>query len=221
MSFKKLAIILLGVILMGNVRYTKHDIIIPQVNHYVDNIEQDERNAPEAFELDMSKVSNDYNYQINLMAEKLKIPYIDLFSVMAYETGGKFDPKSKNPISGAMGLLQFTNQTATTLVNRQGKHFKNVAQLIEEYPTVKDQMELPTKDNKIGGPVYQYLARNAPYANKRELYLTVFRPTSVNDHNNKSLPNIVRQQNPGLNKVGDYEKKVNEKIKLSNKVIAD
>jgi hypothetical protein len=35
------------------------------------------------------------------------------------------------------------------------------------------------------------------------------------------LPNIVRQQNPGLNKVGDYEKKVNEKIKLSNKVIAD
>ena len=163
----------------------------------------------------------DYNYYIQEMSKKLKVQYIDLFSIIAFETGGTFDPKIRNKESGAMGLIQFENSTAKSLVDREGNKFNNVYELIEEYPTVKAQMELPSDLNPYGGPVYQYLSRSMPFDNKRKLYLTVFYPKAINWNDNEMLPYYVRKANPGLNRVGDYQKIIQNKLKFSNEPITD
>lgn len=186
----------------------------------IERIENVLDTVPEAFTPEISK-DIDYNYYIQEMAKKLKVEYIDLFTIIAYETGGTFDPKIRNKESGAMGLIQFQNSTAKTLLSREGTKFHNVYELIQEYPTVKDQMELPSDFNPYGGPVYQYLSRNMPYENSRKLYLTVFYPVAIKWDDNKMLPAHIRRANPGLNKVGDYPKIMKTRLKFSDEVIYD
>lgn len=170
------------------------------------------------YELDISPKIG-YNYYVYILAERLNIKYEDLFSIIAFETGGTFDPKIVNKQYVAMGLIQFTNSTAQSLVDPAGNKFHSVLELINTYPTVKTQLAIPSRTNQYGGPVYQYLIRNYPYSSTKELYLTVFYPNAITWKDHKYLPDHVRKANPGLNKVSDYENKVHQKIVLNSRRI--
>ena len=53
---------------------------------------------------------------IDRLAEKYQVSPVDILSVMAFETGGSFDPAQKNLAgSGATGLIQFMPDTARGL----------------------------------------------------------------------------------------------------------
>lgn len=203
--------------MMGNVRYDKSFTPIePTYSVYKVSVDT----IPEAFNVEISE-DIDYNYYIAELAKVLNIKYEDLFTIMAYETGGTFDPKIRNKSSGAMGLIQFSNSTAKTLYSKKGHKYTSVEDLIRDNPTVKDQLAIPNKLDTLGGPVYQYLKRNAPYKNSRDLYLTVFYPAALKWSDSKLLPVNIRKANPGLNTVGDYPKLARKRIILSKEIIAD
>ena len=214
---RKLLLVFLTILMMGNVRYDKS--FTPEERTYsVVKVSKD--TIPEAFEVQVSS-EVDYNYYIYILANKLKVSYEDLFTIMAYETGGTFDPHIRNKKSGAMGLIQFSNSTAKTIYNKHGRKYSSVEELIRDNPTVKDQLAIPTKEDTLGGPVYQYLKRNAPYKNSRDLFLTVFYPSALKMPDNTLLPLAIRKANPGLNTVGDYPKLARKRIVLSKEIIAD
>jgi hypothetical protein len=190
--------------MQGNVKYQKQDI------QYLN----DTGMISVSYEIEIASNIN-ANYYVDILANRLGIKYEDLFSIIAFETGGSFDPKIVNKESGAMGLIQFTNSTAQSLVDPSGRKFSSVLELINTYPTVKAQLAIPSRTNVHGGPVYQYLIRNYPYSSTKELYLTVFYPSAIGWKDHVYLPGHVRKANPGLNKVSDYENAVHDKIKLN------
>lgn len=206
---------IVSLLMMGNV--TSHDTT-SQLNDSViiDTVKavpQSTITVDISNDVEISK-NIDYNYYLEILAKKLDVEYIDLFSIMAFETGGTFDPKIINRSSGNIGLLQFGAGTARTLVSCTGRKLTGTIDLVNEYPTVKDQLAIPNEFNPYGGPVYQYLMQNHPYKTKKQLYLTVFYPPALNWDDDRMLPDHVRKANPGLNRVGDYPKIIKSRLKF-------
>jgi len=70
-------------------------------------------------------------------AQRLGIDSNDLATAISFETGGTFDPASKNPFSSATGLIQFTEATAkwlgTSTKALKGMSFGDQMVYVEKY----------------------------------------------------------------------------------------
>lgn len=142
--------------------------------------------------------------QVEVLASKLNINPTHLMILINFETGGTFDPNIKSPVSSARGLIQVLDGTAKGLVDKNGKEIKNSNHLIEIYPTIHDQLEVPNKNNKYGGPVYQYFSKLKP--KKDDLYDLIacnFYPYSRNK-NGYEFNSKVKKANGGLKNVEEY-----------------
>jgi len=132
------------------------------------------------------------------LANVLGVKRDDLYQLINFESAG-WNPLARNPLSGARGLIQFTNKTA------QEMGFKNADDLVNKYPTIESQLEFP---------VYNYLKKYIPFSNKQSLYLSVFYPKYRNFPSDTVFSDLVKNQNPGINTVQDYIDFVDGKKKL-------
>ena len=138
-----------------------------------------------------------------ILAKELKLNPMDLFVIMFFESGGKFDPQAENPKSSSKGVLQINNSSVKFLLNKKGKRMKSSKEMLREYPTLFEQMKIPTHDDRIGGPVYQYFKRLQPYKNTSDLFMAVLYPSARGKKHFK-LPGAVTRGNFGVRTADDY-----------------
>jgi len=99
---------------------------------------------------------------INQVATDLKIANPEWLSdLIRFESG--YDPKAKNPLSSARGLIQFIDSTA------RGMGFKSSQDLVNKYPDFESQ---------LFGPVTDYLKQYTPFPTEQSLYMAVFFPAA-------------------------------------------
>ncbi len=138
----------------------------------------------------MKNIPNDVYQKIIEIAIDLEINPDDLVKLIDFESG--FDPQAKNPYSSARGLIQFVDKTARDL------GFSDSLDLVTLHPTVKDQLQL----------VYEYLSRYYPFANSKELYLSVLYPSWRKKPLDTVLPVDIQIKNPGIVTLRDYVEKI-------------
>jgi hypothetical protein len=146
--------------------------------------------------------SSDVLYScMEILANRLNVSTEDLYALIHFETGGKMNPLVASKTSSAKGLLQFTDASARRLVDKHGKKLQSSQHLINVYPTVREQLEIPTKDNVHGGPVYQYLNMLAPFKSSEDLYMAVMYPPG---RSTGVMPGWVRKQNAGIKNAKEF-----------------
>lgn len=130
---------------------------------------------------------------LNNVSKALGVNPSDLSKLINFES--KWDPLAVNPISGAKGLIQFTDTTARSM------GFSSASDLVAQYPTAEMQ---------LNGPVLSYLSQFKPFGSPypQSLYLSVFYPSYRFAPVNTAFSDTIRAQNPGINFVGDYIAKV-------------
>jgi flagellin-like protein len=129
------------------------------------------------------------------VSASLSIPdYTWLDKLISFES--LWNPKAKNVISGARGLIQFTNTTSKKL------GFKSADDLVNKYPDSVDQLL---------GPVYNYLRAYAPFPTRQSLYMSVFYPSARNWNLTVQFPKWVTDLNPGIDTVASYVRKVDRR----------
>lgn len=140
---------------------------------------------------------------IEILAKRFNISAEDLFALINFETGGKLNPQvvNKSKTSSAKGLLQFTDGSARKLLDKNGNRMKSSYHLIKEYPTIKDQLEIPNENSKYGGPVFQYLNRLAPFKSTEDLYMAVMHPAS---RKTLILPTNISRKNAGIKTAKEF-----------------
>lgn len=120
---------------------------------------------------------------LNEVSAKLNIHNpLWLKDLIYFETASTNNPKIKNPLSSARGLIQFINSTAQELGYPGGSK-----ELVEKYPTYSSQLK---------GPVYEYLKRYAPYNQEYQLYMAVFYPAARKYPPNMSFKEIFKKRYP-------------------------
>lgn len=141
-------------------------------------------------------------------AQALGVPAEWLAAVINFETAGTWDPKIKNKLSSARGLIQFLDATAQAL------GFNGSLDLVQKHPTVESQLK---------GPVLTYLKQFGPFRSKQSLWLSIFLPK----YRNAPLDTIIyaddpekkkafRAANPGVATVGDYYHKLEKSFKAKS-----
>lgn len=110
-----------------------------------------------------AKVDQNFRVAVREVAAELNIADPNwLMAVMAFETGNSFLPYVRNPVSGAVGLIQFT-QTGLSSANMRGYTRTGIARM--------------TAVEQLRGPVKDYFK---PYAsrirNLGDAYMVVFAP---------------------------------------------
>lgn len=138
-------------------------------------------------------LTNEDKNELVRVSRKLGVKPESLAKLIIFESG--FKPWAKNPLSGAMGLIQFTNKTARNM------GYRGAYDLVSKYSTITQQLRFP---------VYQYLSKFKPFSSEKSLYLSVFYPAARNKPNWYILPAKVRKLNPGIVTIGDYIRKVNK-----------
>lgn len=146
---------------------------------------------------------------LDILAHSLDLKTEDLFALINYETGGKMDPKVASKNSSAKGLLQFTNITAKNILDKNGNRLTSSKHLTEAYPTIKDQLEIPTSNNKYGGPIYQYLKKFAPFKSAEDLFISVIYPSS---RRSQRLPRHISRKNAGIRNARDFVNRARRKV---------
>lgn len=134
---------------------------------------------------------------LTYVAAALELPdYTALAKMINFESN--FDPKARNPYTGASGLIQFMPDTAKSL------GFKSVDDLLAQYPDVESQLR---------GPVLRYLSQFKPFRDPfpQSLYMAVFYPKYRYSPPDTAFSDTVRKVNPGINFVSDYVAKVEKK----------
>ena len=63
----------------------------------------------------IERTSPDFRKKVVKICDELGIRSLYLMAVMSFETGGTFDPRTRNRLSGATGLIQFMETTARKL----------------------------------------------------------------------------------------------------------
>jgi hypothetical protein len=125
----------------------------------------------------------------------LSIPdYTWLDKLISFES--LWNPSARNVISGARGLIQFTNATAKKL------GFVNADDLVKKYPDAV---------NQLLGPVYKYLSAYAHFPTKQSLYMSVFYPSARKWNLSVQFPKWVIDSNPGIDTVASYIYKVDRR----------
>lgn len=149
---------------------------------------------------------------VEILAHSLNLKTEDLFALINYETGGRMNPKVASKNSSAKGLLQFTNITAKNLLDKNGNRLSSSKHLTEAYPTIKDQLEIPTSKNKYGGPIYQYLKKYAPFKSTEDLFISVIYPSS---RRSQRLPRRISRQNAGIRNARDFVNRARRNVESS------
>ncbi|MFA7114921.1 MAG: transglycosylase SLT domain-containing protein, partial [Candidatus Omnitrophota bacterium] len=142
--------------------------------------------------------------RLSKVSEELGVNPEWVSSAIQFES--KWDPNATNPLSGAKGLIQFTNTTAKEL------GYENAEDLAKKHPTIESQ---------ISGPVKDYLKKKGPFKDERDFYLSIFYPAGRNLPDDTKLPDNVRKLNPGINTVGDYVKLVKDSVASGDLNISD
>ena len=135
---------------------------------------------------------------LDTLAGYLGVPSTWLDRLITFESG--FNPQAKNPISGARGLIQFTDTTARNM------GFTSALDLVTRYPDISSQLR---------GPVRDYLTPFKPFPTAQSLYMAVFYPAARKWPLEALFPLEVQKDNPGINTVGDYVSRV-QGIKLKD-----
>ena len=138
-----------------------------------------------------SEVSEDFLLEVQRIAQRLQIDAAWLMAIMAFETGGSFDPAQKNFAgSGATGLIQFMPPTARGL----GTSTSALAQM-----SAVQQLSY----------VEKYFRPYAPRLRTLEdAYMAVLWPAAVGKPAGYVLfrrPSIAYRQNRGLDSNGNGE----------------
>lgn len=138
-----------------------------------------------------SKHGPDFNTKVIAIANRLLCDPNNLMAVMAFETGGSFDPAQRNFAgSSAVGLIQFMPDTATGLGTTSAK----LAAM-----TGLEQLDFVEKH--IAG-----VARGRPLPQLSDIYMCVLRPVSVGKPDSHVLfkkPSKAYDQNKGLDSSRD------------------
>lgn len=137
------------------------------------------------------------NSALIAVAYNLKIPVDWIYNLIQFESG--FNPKIKNRLSTARGLLQFVDSTARSL------GYIDSLDLIQKNPTIESQLL---------GPVFNYLKPLGPFTSRQSLYMAVFYPSAKYWPLNAKFPENVIKSNPGIHTVGDYVRKVDNIARL-------
>lgn len=145
------------------------------------------------------KLSQSANEILKNIANNLGVEYQDLFDLIKFESN--FDPMAKNPITGAVGLLQFLDKAAIDL----GYTKK------EDIP-----YDLKTQEEQLQLAVYPYLKRYTPYENALDLYMAVFYPKYRKVDPNKKFPQHVIDANSGISTPLEYYNKVKQITNKTN-----
>lgn len=137
-----------------------------------------------------------------------------LTNLIAFETGGTFDPAQENSRSSAKGLIQFIDSTA------QGLGYESSRDLVLKNPTFDEQMQ---------GPVYKYLKTWSPFPEEYLLYMSVFYPAARKYPPDTTFLKIYQDRygadaekkyaafakaNPGINTPQDYVNFIKKKANL-------
>jgi hypothetical protein len=142
-------------------------------------------------------LSSRENSALIAVAYNLNIPVDWLYNLIQFESG--FNPKIKNRLSSARGLLQFIDSTARDL------GYYDSLDLVNKNPSIESQLL---------GPVYHYLKKHFPFTNRQSLYMSVFYPSARLWPLNSKFPQNVVDKNPGIVTVGDYVRKVDKVASL-------
>lgn len=197
-KLKNLALVVVSFSLMGNSSKTFEQIVEEE------NLNILEVYPPEEYEM------NEYQL-IEVLANRLGADPMELFTLIHFETAGTFNPTATNPNSSAKGMIQFIDATAITLKNKNGQFFKSSQDLIDQCSTAKCQLAVPNKNNKYGGPVYQYLSRFGKFDSKNKLFMAVFYPASIGKGDFRFSKEIV-EVNGGITSVDVYVKQAEAKV---------
>lgn len=144
----------------------------------------------------MRKLSPSERMALFDVSQALPVEPRKLAALIDFES--RWNPRAKNPLSSARGLLQFMRSTAGDLlsvhdVDHDGD--RDSVDLILQYPTVEAQLR---------GPVLEYLARYAPFPTDQSLFMAVFYPAARRWPLDRPFPEKVQAANPGIETVGDY-----------------
>lgn len=124
---------------------------------------------------------------LNWLSAQLRVPVSWIIELIQKESN--WEPLKKNPLSDAVGLIQFTKPAAIDL------GFKTSAEVVAKYPDIVSQLY---------NPVYQYLKRYLPFTTNAEFYLSVFYPKYRKYNYSQLLPQNVRDDNPGIETPAHY-----------------
>lgn len=137
------------------------------------------------------KVALSKNTALQTVASALGVEPAWLDRLIQFESA--WSPAARNAISGARGLIQFTNTTA------RGMGFTSADDLVTKYPDTVLQLM---------SPVYNYLKAMKPYPTEQSLYMAIFYPAYRNVAPTTVFSDYIRAQNPNINTVADYVAKV-------------
>lgn len=133
---------------------------------------------------------------IQSVARTLSLRDYHLAAVIAFETGESFSPWAENPLSHAVGLIQFTATGLSSI--QKGKYAgKYTMQRVKEMD-FREQLE---------GPVADYLEANQAVGLVRlsDLYMSILAPSAIGkspDHVLYKSPSVAYTQNKGLDQTG-------------------
>jgi len=164
---------------------------------------------------------------IQQAAVVLEVPALHLAAVICFETRESFSPQVENPLSGAIGLVQFTEIGVSSI-----PHFAKGW----SWEGTKDRLKGMTFEEQLIGPVVDYLIANKGARRKElaDLYMSVLAPLFVTSPMDSVLyraPNKSYNQNKGLDDAGkgyitkadaaqEVFKKL-EKVKARVKILED
>lgn len=146
----------------------------------------------------MLPLAPDETLALASLADSMGVPVGALHNLIFFESG--WNPAARNPLSGASGLIQFTDSTARAL------GYESAAALVARHPSRVAQLQ---------GPVTAYFARLKPFSGTlQDLYMSVFYPAARKWHPLTQFPANVRKVNPGIVTVADYIRKVQTRAGL-------
>lgn len=128
-----------------------------------------------------------------------------LAALVDFETAGTWSPAISNPHSSARGLLQFIDSTARDL------GYADSDDLVRQHPTIEAQLR---------GPVLAYLSRWKPFPTLSALAMAVFYPAARYWSETAIFPRAVRDVNPGISTVGDYVRRVADRLDAARSALA-
>ena len=142
---------------------------------------------------------------IKQAANMLNVHSRHLAAIIAFETAETFSPSIENPISKAVGLIQFT-KTGFESIRRHNKHDKYGYKVrCNEYRF--EDLEKMSFEKQLLGPVVAYFEANKGIGRDRlaDLYMCVLWPAAVHLSSDFILfkkPSIAYVQNKGLDRDG-------------------
>lgn len=141
----------------------------------------------------IERTSEAFRRKLVNVAHALKIDPSWLAACISFETAKTFDPAKRNPYSGAIGLIQFTDVALVAMAKRGVK-------------TTKGELAAMTAEEQLD----YVLAYLAPYkgrmASAQDVYMAIFAPVGIGKPGERILyaaPSLAYEQNKGL----DWSKK--------------